>query len=276
VASSLTDLALLADARRDYPESERRYRESLPIWRAAGLAVDEVRAIVAIGRALQLQGKLDEAEPMVREGLARLRATQGNESAEVGGVTEVLGNIAMRRGDAAEAERLHREALAIRRKVYGPRSPSVRVQLQNVAFIREARGDTAGAEPFLREALDIMREAFPGGNADVEFSRAWLASNVCSQGRSAEAEPELRAATRALDAARSGFLSFAASAHGDCLRREGRYDEAERVLLAAFSAIEAEPAVNAARRTTAIRRLVALYEAWAKPGKAAEWRGKLG
>lgn len=159
--------------------------------------------------------------------------------------------------------------------MYGARSPAVRVQLQNLAFIREAQGDIAKAEPFLREALEIMQEAFPNGNVDVEFSRTWLASNICSQGRVAEAEPQLRVAVDALVALRSNLTPYARSAHGDCLRRLGRNADAEGALLTAIGALEAQQPVNAARRTTAIRRLVAVYDAWAKPDKAAEWRAKL-
>lgn len=275
IASSLIDLGQLADARRDYRESERRFREALPIWSAARLKVDEARAIVSIGRALQLQGKNDDAEPMLRDGMERLRIALGSESSEVGYVMEVIANMAMRRGNPAESERLHREALAIRRKVYGARSPLVRVELQNIAFTREAQGDTASAEPFLREALEILQAAFPGGSADVEFSRAWLGMDVCAQRRFAEAEPELRAAASALEKLKSNQLAFAQSAHGDCLRRMGRSAEAETALLGALRAIEGDAPVNAARRTTAIRRLVALYDAWGQPEKAAEWRGKL-
>jgi tetratricopeptide (TPR) repeat protein len=123
VASSLDDLGELADARRNYAESERFFREALVIWRATGSRTDEARATVAIGRALQLQGKVDDAEPMLRGGMEGLRAALGSESKEVGNVTEVLGNIAMRRGNVVEAERLHTEGLAIRRNgVWRPQS----------------------------------------------------------------------------------------------------------------------------------------------------------
>ena len=55
----------------------------------------------------------------------------------------------------------------------------------------------------------------------------------------------------------------------------GQNAEAETVLVAAVSGIEGEAVVNAGRRTTAIRRLIALFQGWGKPEKVAEWQAKL-
>ncbi len=51
-----------------------------------------------------------------------------------------------------------------------------------------------------------------------------------------------------------------------------RYDEGELLLLEALDHIEGE---SQKRTASVVRSLVALYDAWGKPDKAAEWRAKL-
>jgi hypothetical protein len=90
-------------------------------------------------------------------------------------------------------------------------------------------------EPFLRQGLDICRKAMPEGH--------WATANI---------ETLL----------------------GGCLTGLGQYQKAEPLLLNSYKGLEAAPGAPPVRRTQALDRIVELYEAWGKPDKVAEWRGK--
>jgi hypothetical protein len=95
-------------------------------------------------------------------------------------------------------------------------------------------GRSREAEPLLRESLALRRQALPAGH--------WL-------------------------------IASSQSVLGACLTAERRYAEAEALLLRAQAAL-AESRGNGEPTLDARRRLVALYEAWGRPGKAAAWRAR--
>ena len=55
---------------------------------------------------------------------------------------------------------------------------------------------------------------------------------------------------------------------------QGRFAEAEPLLLKGYDGMSPPPAVED-RKREALQRIVDLYDAWGKPDKAAEWRAKL-
>jgi tetratricopeptide (TPR) repeat protein len=63
--------------------------------------------------------------------------------------------------------------------------------------------------------------------------------------------------------------------HGRSLTALGRYAESEAVLLEAHEILTAAVGSGHPQTQKAIRNLAELYEAWDKPDKAVEWRGKL-
>ena len=100
-----------------------------------------------------------------------------------------------------------------------------------------ATGKPNEAEPFLREALDGYRKKMPAGH--------WS---------SAEAESVL----------------------GACLAAQGRFLDAEPLLLQSYQILEnASGATATGRKRQAAERIIKLYDAWSKPEKSAAWRKKL-
>ena len=59
---------------------------------------------------------------------------------------------------------------------------------------------------------------------------------------------------------------------GATLAALARYDEAEAMLLDAHRDLEAEPGPQGRAARATVARLVALYDAWGKPEKAAPYR----
>ena len=63
---------------------------------------------------------------------------------------------------------------------------------------------------------------------------------------------------------------------GACLTAERRYPEAEALLLRAHAGLETSRGRDHERTVETRERLVALYEAWGRPDRAAPWRAGAG
>jgi hypothetical protein len=71
-------------------------------------------------------------------------------------------------------------------------------------------------------------------------------------------------------------ISYTEALLGSCLGGERRFDEAEPLLLAGYETLRAKRGEARDETRMAASGLVALYAAWGKPDRAAEWRKKLG
>jgi hypothetical protein len=67
---------------------------------------------------------------------------------------------------------------------------------------------------------------------------------------------------------------------GGSLLGQGRYADAERLVLAGYEGLKARsariPPAGRPRLVEAAVRVIRLYEAWARPDQAAAWKRKLG
>jgi hypothetical protein len=63
--------------------------------------------------------------------------------------------------------------------------------------------------------------------------------------------------------------------HGWTLLKLGRYEEAERSLLAAHENLHAALGAQDRRLISPTKGLIELYEIWDKPDQAAQWRARL-
>ena len=126
----------------------------------------------------------------------------------------------------------------MRQKLLGDAHPDVAASLCELAMFLQFNGSLAEAESLMRQCVDIRKRVFPSGD--------WrIATANCS--------------------------------FGAILSREGKYQEAEPLLLTAHEDLRAypPPPAQAAQLGDALNRIVQLYQDWGKPEKAAEWRTKL-
>ena len=103
---------------------------------------------------------------------------------------------------------------------------------------------------------------------------------MLKQRRWADAEPVLRECLAIREAVLPEDWSTSAgrSSLGASLLGQGKYAEAEPLLIRGYEGLKARvsgiPPRSRSRLAEAGGRIVALYEAWGKPEKAAEWRAK--
>jgi hypothetical protein len=146
-----------------------------------------------------------------------------------------------------------------------------------------AGGDLAGAEAHLRRSLDLYRGFVGDEHGNTVEMRMAIATVLDLRGERDAAVPLLRELAAEGEAPRRVLLPpllkqewvsrHAMSLLGGVLSEQGKYEEAEPLLVAGFEGMS-PPAEHAGRKRDALERLVRLYEAWGKPEKAAEWRGK--
>ena len=141
------------------------------------------------------------------------------------------------RGQSGEAEKHYRAALELRQKSRGAAGSGVADTEAALGRLLTGRGAYEEADRLLRDALAIRRKSLPSPHWQTGYTEALL---------------------------------------GICLTGERRFDEAEPLLLAGYETLRAKRREARDETRMAASGLVALYTAWGKPDKAAEWRKKLG
>ncbi len=265
-----------------YDPAEAQFRTALE--RLQGLAADDESSAAGaraldmagvtheLGHVLTSQGRYDEAEPLLRDGLAARRALLGDEHADVATSLNHLAKLLHQRGDLAQAEALFRESLAIRRRLFGEQHALVASSLHNVGATLRARGEFQAAEQTLRQAVAISRACLGDDHPDVAFSLHGLARVLHDRGDLPAAEVVYR---EALAAKRTALgdehpaVGFTLQELGKLLATSGRTAEAEPVCLEALSIYRQTMDAGHPRLLEILTTLIDLYDAAGQPEAAA-------
>ena len=237
VGQSLNSLALLAQNLRNYVGAERLFREALDIRRKT----------------------LGDAHPVVADALNN------------------LANLIHTQARHKEAEPLLREALEMRIKVLGPEHPAVAQSMNNLASVLLDQKDPVSAEPLYRGAWDVWRKTLPADHPNIPIAGNGLASTLLIRMAFSEAEPILREILIITESRkpvdeylRLGILSNL----GESLTGQGRFDEAEKILLETYGELTDKYPKTLRRKETGAR-LLWLYKQWNRPDDAATWQAEL-
>jgi tetratricopeptide (TPR) repeat protein len=259
----VNNLASLLHDRAAYGDAEVMYRRSLALGRARyGNDHPEVAITLNnLGSLLEEVGRAQDAEGMYVESLRIRRLTLGNSHPSV---ATALNNLAGVRAHSrpAEAVQLYREALAIHRERQGDDHPLTIRTRTNLARALHWAGalDEAGRE--YATALALGRRRWPEGHATLAailLRQALLASD---RGESAPAESGLRSALqmqRTLVPGDHPQVAEAEGALGEFLTRQGRFAEAEKLLVVSHATFVARfgdadrRSIEAAERLDALR-----------------------
>ncbi|HEX9733030.1 MAG TPA: serine/threonine-protein kinase [Thermoanaerobaculia bacterium] len=239
----LNNLVTLYCRTEDYEAADEPSREALELARRH---LDDTRSEAAeavTNRAVVLRrkGDLESAEEMYREGLRIQRIVLGEEHPEIANVLNNLAVVLRVKGDLAAAAEIHRETLALRRKLYQDRHPAVAQSLTNLASVLKSQGKYDEAAAGYREAIAILHETLGLSHPITITIETELALVLIQGGQSAAAE---------------------------------RYAEAEELLERSFHHLRQQLGDEHSKTRQARDRLIALYESWDQPEKAAGLREK--
>jgi serine/threonine protein kinase/tetratricopeptide (TPR) repeat protein len=230
---------------------------------------------------LHVLGRFEAAEAQYRAALDGFSRTEGADSSPAITVLSNLGEMERDRGRPEAAEPMLREALAGSERLRGPEHPRTLWTLWKLAELERDRGRPDVAEPMFRRCLAGYAKAQGEDGLELAMLRADLAMNHLEKGEPGAAEPLLREALRAYETQLpDDWRRFEILGQlGEALALQGKYDEAEPLVLSGFEGLQARRdrvTVDAwARRPEAGRRVVRLYESWGKPDQAEAWRQKL-
>ena len=277
VAVTLIELGRVYSDQGHDERAEPLVRESLAIRKKALGEDDHETATSMTDLAMMLwrRGDLDEAESLYRQCLEIYRKTRGDDHPDVATVLGILGAIAADKHDYAAAEALLRQALALGRQRLGDKHRDVAATLNKLSSVLRQQGKYDEAASASLEALQIAASALGDDHTDVAVYKANLARVHLARKDAAAAESLLREALAIRQRAYPAGhwrIGEAEGLLGETLSALGRYDEAEGMLLDAHRLLKDGPGWEGREAKATLLRLVALYEAWGRPEKAALYR----
>lgn len=235
LAWTLENLANMATFSGHLDDARELLEEAVALRKSAQTGESDwklPKTSLRLGAQLMVEGRLDEAEVLVMEGLAGLRRTLGDDHPRTMAAVNQLGSIHFSMGRDASAAELSAEVLESRRRVLGSRHPKTSEAMMNYAgsLLRLDRVEEAGE--LLLEAEKVLRETMgntPQAALAIQNVGLWLGR----VGRRQEATPRLREAARIMTRAYgtehrvtlTAMCSLAVN-----LRLIGEYEEAQGIL----------------------------------------------
>jgi len=192
--------------------------------------------LFAVGDLRYYEQRFREAEAAYREAAQRRRAVLGADARDTLEADMAVASACMQQHRFDEAERLFRPALERQQRVLGDDDSLTLNTLNEMSVLYFSQGRYAEGMPFIERAWRLHLKLF-GENAP---------RTLISQGNLA-----------------------------DTLAKLKRYDEAEQLFRTAITGQERVLGRQHPTTQRTVAKLVAMYEAWGKSEKAAEWRAKL-
>ncbi|WP_196425644.1 tetratricopeptide repeat protein [Amycolatopsis camponoti] len=221
-------LGILAQARGDYTEAERRYTDALTILEELGDRARMASSYGQLGMLAQARGDYTEAERRYTDSLTIKKEFGDRPGMAI--TYHQLGTLAQARGDYTEAERRYTNSLTIKKEL-GDRAGMASTYHQ-LGTLAQDRGDYTEAERRYTDALTINEEL--GNRADMARSYGQLGILARARGDYTEAERRYTVALTILEELgdRAGMaityyqLGILAQARGDYTEAERRYTDA--------------------------------------------------
>lgn len=279
VARTLYSLAQFLRNRSRPGEAEQLHRDALAIHQKV-CGPDHPNVIpmaLGLGILLRTNGQFEAAEGQMLDAVRICRKNLSSDHPQLLNVQSNLAALYQDMGRHEDAEQMYRETLDMERRKHGPWHVNVGTTANNLGTLLYKMGRLQEAEVLIGEAMEAYRETL-GAN------HYWVSVLLNTLARISESLGDFEAADgyvseglrirRAYAETRPWQLAELETIRGACLTAQGRFAEAESVLLRSLRVLgvqygEDKPVIRETRR-----RLVALYEAWGRPEKATAWHSR--
>ena len=275
--TALNNLAIAYESTGRYAEAETLQREVL----AADLRVLGERHPLTLtvmnnlADVLRETGRLQEAETVCRKALALRLEVLGEGSEETFYSMNNLARILQDQGRWAEAEPVMRRTVELATRNLGPEHLNTLIASNSLAGNLEQLGQVEEAERLYRSTLDVLRRTLGPTHPNALTTLNNLAGLLRDHDRPTEAIELYRELLRLADEAlpKGHWYRFLfQSGLGRSLALAGRYEDAERELLASSAGLTGSLGAGHTRVQNVRDYLVEFYTAWGKPERAAEFR----
>lgn len=177
-----------------------------------------------------------------------------------------------------EASAAYVQTLVIKRRILGPQHISYATTAVNYTDLLMRRERWREAATMAREILALRGKSLDDSSYPVQGCLMHL-GRALAHLDSAKAGERLVREVRALREksvpAGHWLLASTDGALGEVIALDGRYAEAERLLLSAESRVREARGVESSQAADQRKRLIALYKLWGKPADAAMWQERL-
>jgi tetratricopeptide (TPR) repeat protein len=240
----------------------------------AAIAAEEAVACI-----LQADGKVTLAETELRECLEAYRKSTGQPSFAFARTLYSLGDVLLDESRPQEAEPLLRNCLRFWEQLASDPAWLSGIW-DGLNDCLAMQGKVSQIEPLIASAqklLDSQQRVLGSDNLDVAGTLAILGSMLANANRPTEAQPLL---TRCLSirekrlASNDWKLARTRSMLGGTLTAQGKFAEAETLVVRGYQGLVGTKATPPRRISDALNLVIALYEKWGKPEQAKEWRRK--
>jgi eukaryotic-like serine/threonine-protein kinase len=232
------------------------------------------QAMREAGLILQRLGNYAAAETNFRSAYEIARRTHGDEHPQIADLVGRLASVRYWQRDYEVSDSLHLQAIAMLHRFHGPVHVDIAYALNNRASTLRELKRFAAADSAHLAALDIARRLLGEEHAAFWILIANHASTYVSKGECGVAESLLRESSAGMKRTipTPGVrLALNQALLGECLFRSRRFEEAESLLLASYSAL-AESRQGERFTHRVADQLASLYQAWGRPEKAVAFR----
>jgi serine/threonine protein kinase/tetratricopeptide (TPR) repeat protein len=237
---------------------------------------------INLGAAYNRIGRASEAIPLLQEAVTFLDSNVGPDHPDTLRARDEFAEAYFSVGRTAEAIKLFETLLRQKERIFGPETGYTLKTQSRLILAYESAGRWADAEVLRRVNLALRRNSTKPSSTALANDIALLAMNLLKQSKWAEAEILLRECLAIRETAIpddwSKFNTM--SQLGEALIDQAKFAAAEPLVVGGYEGMKARakaiPSLGSPRLAEAGGRVVGLYERWGKPGKAAEWKVKLG
>jgi serine/threonine protein kinase/lipopolysaccharide biosynthesis regulator YciM len=237
-----------------------------------------VSAVHELANLYWYQGRLTDAEPLYLAVVQCRRRSLGEEHRDTLRASYDLASLYMEQRRWTEAERLGRATIETQTRVLGGDHPDTLDSISNLSCVYYRQGRYAEALVLEEHSTEVRRKTLGDDHPQTISGAHNLATIFDKMGRYDEAEAiylkTIKGKQHVLGTVHpSTILTIRRLAA--MYQKQGRRDEAASLLHSAFAVLAKSERVDVNARRSVVDDLSALYAAWGKPEKAAEWRMKL-
>lgn len=281
-AESLHSLGDILATQHRIEEAEAAYRQALDMCRQlrrSGVASRDSLALLRdFAMLLDLLQRRSEAEALDREAVGLCQQEYGDEHEQT--ILSMNGLLARLRAQHKldEAEPLARSLVTVTRKLYGEESAPTAGALLNLATILRARNDVQPALELFQQAVRLRRAIAPLDESELAKALSGEGAALLDVRRPAEAEAPLRECLVLRERnlpPHHPSVELTRNMLGAVLMEQGRYDDAEPLLVSSWETLRAVPSGGPELHRSCLERLIALYERWKKPDEAQRYQADL-
>jgi tetratricopeptide (TPR) repeat protein len=270
----------------NYQKAKDSLQESVSMWdRISGPKnPNSALSLISLGRTYQASFDLVEAEAAYQKSIDILRSLPKRYELKLAMALVNLGDVFTIEENYEEGVRTLRECDAIFQKQGANFNLSISKMYLCKVYWKKGDHELAIAEG--RKAITMARQFHADATADFVFTLEYLSMSLTRNGNAQEAEPLAREALARIEkdfVKGDSRLANAEGALGESLVAQGRFAEAEPLILHSYDVIRATPRDHIYRtpsgqldpwekwRTLASNHVIDLYQKWNKPEMAAKY-----